>query len=517
MKKLFKYVFFLMILSISVPILNQIQSKLNTIKREHRLTETEPLENAPPIVAFTTIALGGFRGLVADVLFLRSQKLQESESYFEIVQLASWITKLQPRFTGATAFLAWNMAYNISVTFSSHEDRWRWVQRGIELIRDEALEYNPGDPILYKELGWIYQHKIGQLMDDANRYYKVQMATEIMKILDGEGGTETDWQKYANTPKRAEEFLDFLAAYPDFLKKSKLTSKLLDEYEIEFRDANQLPEKLKNAAKKDLLENTFEIYFRAKWLREVAKLDSGFIYGLNQKYGALDWRLPEAHAIYWASKGVEATEDKKNIECERMIFQSLKNAFQQGRLIYAKDVGLLQMSPNISIVDAVNMAYLSAEKQHPDNSSISGGYGNFLIDAVVTLYTFGEESKAKEYFQKYRKEFPGKTKERNFHKFALKELAGDVSSASYKQAEGIIFGMYFQMCRLLTLGEVKRAEAIDRIAKKVYITYQFDIGDTQVRRGLPPLKQIKAKSIGLCIKSFPKSLVETLRKKLENE
>jgi hypothetical protein len=131
-----------------------VQQRMNRIREDEKLTATVVVENAPPVVAFTTLALGSFRGIVADMLWLRLQRKQEEGSYFEMVQLASWITKLQPRFTGATAYLAWNMAYNISVTFNSPEDRWRWVQRGIELIRDEALLYNPSDPTFTTNGSW---------------------------------------------------------------------------------------------------------------------------------------------------------------------------------------------------------------------------------------------------------------------------------------------------------------------------------------------------------------------------
>jgi hypothetical protein len=55
--------------------------------------------NAPPVLAFTTVALGGFRGIIASVLWIRANELQNSGKYFEMVQLADWITKLQPTFT----------------------------------------------------------------------------------------------------------------------------------------------------------------------------------------------------------------------------------------------------------------------------------------------------------------------------------------------------------------------------------------------------------------------------------
>ncbi len=91
------------------------------------LTAAEPIDNAPPIVVFSTVILGGFRGIIADVLWLRISYLQEQGRIFELVQLADWVTKLEPRNTEIWAFHAWNMAYNVSVMMQDDADRWRWV------------------------------------------------------------------------------------------------------------------------------------------------------------------------------------------------------------------------------------------------------------------------------------------------------------------------------------------------------------------------------------------------------
>ena len=136
------------------------------------LTRVEPLENAPPVLAFTTVALGGFRGLISNILWIRATDLQDDDKYFEMAQLASWITKLEPHYIQVWLVQAWNMAYNISVKFNDFSDRWRWVQRGIELLRDDGLRYNPNEPLMYRELAWFFQHKLGQNLDDAHLYYK---------------------------------------------------------------------------------------------------------------------------------------------------------------------------------------------------------------------------------------------------------------------------------------------------------------------------------------------------------
>src|SRR6059058_4733491 len=122
-----------------------VQKSLNRDRARLGLTRVAPLENAPPVLAFTTVALGGFRGLISNVLWIRATDLQDEDKFFEMAQLADWITELEPHFVQVWLVQAWNMAYNISVKFTDYSDRWRWVKRGFELLRDEGLRYNPNE------------------------------------------------------------------------------------------------------------------------------------------------------------------------------------------------------------------------------------------------------------------------------------------------------------------------------------------------------------------------------------
>src|ERR1039457_914932 len=168
---------------------SKVQTSLNRDRDRLGLTHAQALENAPPVLAFTTVALGGFRGLISNLLWIRANDLQEDDKYFEMMQLADWITKLEPHFPQVWVFQAWNMAYNISVKFKDFPDRWRWLQGGIELLRDEGLKYNPNDVLIYRELAWFFQHKLGANLDDANVYYKQQWAREMMPFF-GANGTD---------------------------------------------------------------------------------------------------------------------------------------------------------------------------------------------------------------------------------------------------------------------------------------------------------------------------------------
>src|ERR1039457_1961068 len=171
----------------------QVQKSLNRDRDTLGLTHMAVLENAPPMLAFTTVALGGFRGLISNFLWIRANDLQQDDKFFEAAQLADWITKLEPTFAQVWVFQGWNMAYNISVKFKEngpgdYSDRWRWVERGIELLRDDGLSYNPNDVSICFQLGWIFQHKMGQNLDDGNLYYKQQWA-EAMTPFFGSNGT----------------------------------------------------------------------------------------------------------------------------------------------------------------------------------------------------------------------------------------------------------------------------------------------------------------------------------------
>jgi len=148
-----------------------------------QLTYTDTAqEGDPPEIAFA-IAMGAFRGLFVNILWIRAQDLKEEGRFYESIELARAITRLQPRFPRVWGFHAWNLAYNISVSTDTASERWRWVRAGIDLLRQEGIPKNPNDMQLQRELAWIFVHKVQGVSDDANRYYKREMAKEWTAIL----------------------------------------------------------------------------------------------------------------------------------------------------------------------------------------------------------------------------------------------------------------------------------------------------------------------------------------------
>ncbi|MFI4861156.1 MAG: hypothetical protein ACIAXF_10785, partial [Phycisphaerales bacterium JB063] len=126
---------------------------------------------------------GSFRGIAVNVLWYRIEKLKNEGKFAEANALARSIVSLQPRFPGAWEFMAWNMAYNISVQCNTAEERWYWVNNGLNLLRDEGIPNNPRSIQLYRQLSWTLSHKMGGRTDDMHWYYKREFAEEWETVL----------------------------------------------------------------------------------------------------------------------------------------------------------------------------------------------------------------------------------------------------------------------------------------------------------------------------------------------
>ena len=105
-------------------------------------------------------ALGGSRGILAEAAWFRLNGLQREGRLAELSLLTDFIVALDPSNVEAWAFMAWNLAYNVSADAATPEARWRWVRAGIELL-GRGLRANPGDPTLLRQLGWVWEHKVG--------------------------------------------------------------------------------------------------------------------------------------------------------------------------------------------------------------------------------------------------------------------------------------------------------------------------------------------------------------------
>lgn len=438
----------------------QVQKNLERDRHQLGLTIGAPLQNAPPLLAFTTVALGGFRGLISNYLWIRANNLQLAGKYYEAAQLANWITDLEPHFAQVWNFQAWNMAYNISVKFKenspgNYADRWRWVRNGIDLLRDRGLRWNPDNSQMYFQLGWIFEHKIGENLDDGNLYYKQQWAQAMSPFFGPHG---TNFAALIH-PQTAEQRTNALV------------------------------------------------------LRDKYKINPVFAQQVNQEYGPLDWRLPEAHAIYWYALGLKKATNNPNavaptdfhlMQLRRGIFQSEQQAFRQGRMIVNPFTHSVELAPDLDLIPKVNAAYLqmyNEETNQGQRTDILRAQRNFLRYAIYYLYYNDRITEAAHWFKYLGEKFPNQpiidkqphSYPRNvtLDQYAVAVAQENIDGSSQQNVTSLVQGLLTHAYVNLAIGQDERAAGLERLAQKVRDHYQAVMGRDQPRAALPPMNSLK--------------------------
>ena len=429
---------------------SQMQNWLNLERGELGLTVLPPLKNAPPLLAFTTVALGGLRGLIANALWMRMNDMQNDDKYFEMVQLADWCTALEPHFAEVWIEQAWNMAYNVSVKFKSPEDRWHWLQRGIVLLRDRGIPLNPDSAKMYRELSWFFQHKMGQNLDDAHMTYKFHWAQEMQDVLGGRPDIEA--LEHPKTPEEKE---------------------------------------------------------RARKLRDVYKMDPEIIKKVDEEYGPFDWRLPDAHAVYWA----EAYRQHAKLNAadtdtlRRSIFQSLRmDCFRGGALApsvtnVTKENFMLW--PNLDLVPKINAAYVKMIAEQP-NLNFQNAQKNFLEEAIPLLWINGREKDASYWFEylktNFSNAFVGRKGNGTLYGYVKETVEEDNGETDPNRVVGNLEGMYIHEFLSLLSDDDQRAVNYDTLARDVWNHYQEKIGPiSKERLQLPPWQEIRQRTLNVML------------------
>src|SRR5206468_11337556 len=192
---------------------------------------------------------------------------------------------------------------------------------------------------------------------------------------------------------------------------------------------------------------------RAELLRDKYKMDAKFMKQVDQQFGPLEWRLPEAHAIYWASKGLEAAKENPTkvskddlITLRRVVYQSMQLSFQRGRLVENPFAQAFDFGPNLEIIPKVSAAYEQAADEDKENHDhILRAHRNFLRDAVYFLYGNNRVADAAYWFKYIGQRYPnqimidGKTNSfpRNItlEEYAVSKIQEDINETSRDRVE----------------------------------------------------------------------------------
>jgi hypothetical protein len=485
-----------------------VQSKLNEDRGKLSPSHLEPLQDAPPMLALVTQSIAGFRGIITSYLWIRSNEMQQKKNFPEQMQLAKWITQLQPQVPTAWVNRSWNMAYNISRNYEDPEIRWKYIHDAVKMLRDEGIKYNPQEPLVYDQLAYLFEHKIGHNMDDHHRYYKFRWMQAMEGVL---------WE----SPMGGH----LAKGVPDF-------------------------ESLINPD-----ENNKELMARVRSLRQDYGMDPREMRSVHRKYGlardhtgkvirdkdgkpigCLDWRMPETQSLYWANLGLKRCSltpgrEKRLHQLEKKVYVSMMYTFQRGRLNvpsgtmdnmgirleyhFSKEMNPLSVysgsflsSPNLDSGGAVHKAYMDMIKLAQESRTVhytSGtsemGHVHFLRRLMEWLYFYNREEEAMEWLKVAIKLYPEKmsyfpgynseTKTYNLEDIVFNNLDDDIKRGSDSKSQMLMFGVFIKHFFYLADGDEERAKKYFDMAKQIHNHYTEKFKNSPGRMGIPPFEEYR--------------------------
>ena len=401
---------------------------------------------------------------------------------------------------------SWNLSYNISRKYPGHEIRWAFVYEAVISLRDEGIKRYPKEPLVYDQLAYLFEHKIGHNLDDHHRYYKFRWMQAMEGVL---------WE----SPQAGH----LAKGAPDF-------------------------ESLINPD-----NNNKELMERVRRLRQEYGLDPREMLAVHKKYGlaldhkgelikdkdgkpidCLDWRMPETHSLYWANLGLKRCSLTPGGELqlhrlEKKIYVSMMYTFQRGRLNvpsgtmsnmnvrlqyhFSKGMNPLSVNssgffsaPNLDSAGAVHKAYLDTIKIAQEESRTVNhtgrasevGHMHFLRRLIEWLYYYNRETEAREWLKVAIELYPEKmsffygynpkTKTYHLDDIILDALKDDVQRSSAAKSQMLMFGVFMKHYFYLADGDEKRAVKYYDMAKQVHNQYTEKFKKTPERMGIAPFE-----------------------------
>lgn len=130
----------------------------------------------------TLAALGGFRGVAANFLWISLTGAWEERQWTRVRALAELVVLLQPRVTFFWENGAWHLAWNASVSAANfpapdatpaqrERESRQWIEAGRRML-ERGIEANPEKHQLYMRMAELHQQRLGDHLRAAEFYRK---------------------------------------------------------------------------------------------------------------------------------------------------------------------------------------------------------------------------------------------------------------------------------------------------------------------------------------------------------
>jgi hypothetical protein len=473
---------------------------------QDQLRSQAPVGTDPqnPQLVLLTHLLGGFKGFLVDALWLRANSLQEEGKYWELYQLYNWMGKLEPNLEEIWDYNSWNMSYNLVAELDDSEARWQWIQRAIDYLVHEGLKANPNSAKLMEAISRIYWHKIGRETDMHSFYYQHRLAISMHLIfLDRD---QQDIPAIAKAPKELKDLLadpDVSAALSGFqLNPPEKTVLAINDARNLFDFSRAIADVLKDD-KHQAARKKIYAYTTARILRDrFGMRNLEIMAAMERDFGKFDWRLPEPHAIYWATLA-KVTEPIRNrdrqINYDRLLLYSLQASSRRGL------ISLLTPNPYTPLVTTFDLSKLKPldklfqellaqnpvnDREHPayrGAESVRDGHVQFLQECEFNLYFSGFISEAQKYHMELYKLYDKPDPYEDLERVCVGKVKKFVDeSANYTKMRAFVDDLVVKACFDLCTNRAIEAHKQENLARRAWQAYvDFEIARQENKLRVP--------------------------------
>jgi hypothetical protein len=158
--------------------------KLAQMRNEYQLSDAA-LGEIDPTSQTAELATLGLGGIAVQMLWDSAHQYQMKEDWSSLAAVLEQIVRLEPHFWTVWDFQGHNLSYNISVEFDDYRDRFWWVMKGIDFLK-QGVKYNSTDPRFLARIAWFYGNKIGRADEHVQyrRLFRKQQEEKNERLTD---------------------------------------------------------------------------------------------------------------------------------------------------------------------------------------------------------------------------------------------------------------------------------------------------------------------------------------------
>ena len=364
----------------------------------------------PADVLLLQQTLGAFRGWAIDALWLKALERRDQGHLHESMELAHWITKLQPYFPRVWSFQSSLLAFDMALSSRDPDQRWNWVRESIDLLRGPGLRANPRSKEIHRQLAYLFWYKLGEYQDDAALHYQVRLCQRWRIVLGAPPGADAG---------RYPELLRRIDAAPDNFSELPITA-ALDETRFD-----QLKGTI-SSAERNLaagIRSSFpelagdeivavEDFLRKKLIEGELNMSPARMARLGSSLGPIDWRTPSAHAVYWSAQGslrsgpggLDAEIDESTID-EVLVTNGVRLGLQQmvmhGRVLLDEEGRLVTLLPQPRLLPSYEKALVLLTRGVGIPENLLPRVLEIISTSVVTSWLQGEDDLARQLLDRH--------------------------------------------------------------------------------------------------------------------